>query len=150
MASVFDVAAYIMEKTGEISTWKLQKLVYYSQAWHCVWSDKPLFEERIEAWANGPVCPDLYQLHQGEFSIDHLSKGDSAQLSKDEKDSIRRVVKFYNRYDGRQLSNLTHAEEPWQLARQGLEKRQRGDEEITLESMADYYSSITDDDDGEK
>lgn len=147
MASVFDVAAYIMKKTGEISTWKLQKLVYYSQAWHCVWSDKPLFEERIEAWENGPVCPDLYQAHKGEFSIVSLPKGDWAQLSDDEKDSIDKIVETYNCYNGQQLSRLTHAEEPWQLARLGLERRQRGSKEITLESMARYYDSILDDDD---
>ena len=146
MASVFDVAAYIMEKTGEISTWKLQKLVYYSQAWHCVWSDKPLFEERIEAWENGPVCPELYKTHKGEFSIDSLPKGDLAQLSDDEKDSIRRVIKFYNRYNGQQLSSLTHAEEPWQLARQGLGKREQGNREIKKADMMRYYESVTEDD----
>ena len=33
MASVFDAAAYILEKKGEMTTLKLQKLVYYAQAW---------------------------------------------------------------------------------------------------------------------
>ena len=37
MASVYDVAAYILEKQGAMTTWKLQKLVYYSQAWSLVW-----------------------------------------------------------------------------------------------------------------
>ena len=149
MASVFDVATYILEKTERLSTWKLQKLVYYSQAWHCVWSDQPMFRARIEAWENGPVCPELYKAHRGEFIIDSLPKGDSSQLSDDEKDSIDKVVETYNHYNGQQLSRLTHAEEPWQLARLGLERRQRGSKEITLESMARYYDSILDDDDDE-
>ena len=51
---VFDVAAYILEQKGSMTTMKLQKLVYYSQAWSLVWDEKPLFEEAIEAWANGP------------------------------------------------------------------------------------------------
>ncbi|WP_307850044.1 MULTISPECIES: type II toxin-antitoxin system antitoxin SocA domain-containing protein [unclassified Saccharopolyspora] len=38
---------------------KLQKLVYYSQAWHLVWDERPLFDEPVQAWANGPVVPDL-------------------------------------------------------------------------------------------
>ncbi len=42
MATVFDVAAYILENTGSISTMKLQKLCYYSQAWSLVWDDKPI------------------------------------------------------------------------------------------------------------
>ena len=31
MAHVQDVAQYILERRGEITAWKLQKLVYYSQ-----------------------------------------------------------------------------------------------------------------------
>jgi len=60
MASVHDVAAYILREQGAMSTWKLQKLVYYSLAWHLVWDDEPLFEEPIQAWANGPVVRALY------------------------------------------------------------------------------------------
>ncbi len=48
--SVQDVAAYIIERHGRMSSMKLQKLVYYSQAWHLVWDDEPLFPERIQAW----------------------------------------------------------------------------------------------------
>jgi len=51
MATAHDVAAYILDKCGSMSAMKLQKLVYYSQAWHLVWDDAPLFEERVEAWA---------------------------------------------------------------------------------------------------
>lgn len=43
MATVFDVAQYILEKTGKISTMKLQKLCYYSQAWALAWTEDPLF-----------------------------------------------------------------------------------------------------------
>ena len=59
MASVFDVAAYILERQGPMTTWKLQKLVYYSQAWSLVWDDDVLFPEEIEACANGPVVREL-------------------------------------------------------------------------------------------
>src|SRR5665213_2316970 len=61
LASVDDVAAAILKRTGAIDTFKLQKLVYYCQAWHLVWDGVPLFKARIEAWANGPVVPKLYQ-----------------------------------------------------------------------------------------
>ena len=46
--SVLDVAAYILDKRGKMSTWKLQKLCYYAQAWSLVWDEEPLFEENIE------------------------------------------------------------------------------------------------------
>ncbi len=63
MISVLDVAAYILKKKEKISAWKLQKLVYYCQAWSLVWDEEPMFEEEIHAWINGPVSPDLYEKH---------------------------------------------------------------------------------------
>lgn len=65
MASVLDVAAYILERRGSMTAMKLQKLVYYSKAWHLVWDEESLFNEPIQAWANGPVVYDLYLEHKG-------------------------------------------------------------------------------------
>ena len=78
MASVYDVAAYILEKQGAMTTWKLQKLVYYSQAWSLVWDDDVLFPEEIEAWANGPVVRELYHAHRGKYRVSCLRKGNAA------------------------------------------------------------------------
>lgn len=44
MANVLDVAAYVLAKRGPMTAMKLQKLVYYSQAWHLVWDEEPLFD----------------------------------------------------------------------------------------------------------
>mgnify|MGYP001247259517 CR=1 FL=1 len=41
MVSVFDVASYILQKQGPMTTMKLQKLVYYCQAWSLVWNEEP-------------------------------------------------------------------------------------------------------------
>ena len=97
MATVFDVAKYILLKKGVISTWKLQKLCYYSQAWHLAWTGRPIFGEDFEAWANGPVCPELFYAHKGMFSVcaDDLPKGDARFLTDDEKDSINVVLRDY-------------------------------------------------------
>lgn len=142
MASVFDVAKYILDQTGEVTTWKLQKLVYYSQAWSTVWDDKPLFEESIQAWANGPVCPELYVVHRGKFKVADIQKGNPEKLTKDEQETIDKVVKHYNTFTSQYLSELTHAEAPWQAAREGLEPGRRGNKEIPLDSMAEYYGGL--------
>ena len=141
MATVFDVAEHILSKTGRLSTWKLQKLVYYSQAWHLVWDEEPLFEEDIQAWANGPVCPALYHRHQGYFNITTV-RGDASRLSESESDTVDIVIDHYGDYTGQQLSDLTHSETPWQDARKGIPPRQRGDQVITLDSLAEYYGSF--------
>ena len=69
MVSAHDVAAYILKERGPLSAMKLQKLVYYSQAWSLVWDDRQLFGEAVEAWANGPVVRELYEHHRGQFEL---------------------------------------------------------------------------------
>jgi uncharacterized phage-associated protein len=144
MANVFDVAKYILEKHLTLSAMKLQKLVYYSQAWHSVWSDQPLFDNRIEAWANGPVCPNLYTYHRGQFQIDVQSFpwGNSDVLTADQKDSINEVLNVYGDKSSQWLSDLTHIEKPWMDARKDYAPGQICNEEITLASMVEYYSSL--------
>ena len=44
--------------SGEaITQLKLQKLVYYADAWFLANFDEPLIKEDFEAWAHGPVVP---------------------------------------------------------------------------------------------
>lgn len=144
MATVHDVAAYILARTGEVSTWKLQKLLYYSQAWQLAWEDRPLFDSRIEAWANGPVVRDVYNRHRGQFAVSAWV-GDPARLDQDERDTVDVVVAAYGQLSGRQLSHLTHSERPWQEARVGLEPTARSSAEISFDSMKDYYSALDSD-----
>jgi uncharacterized phage-associated protein len=146
MASVFDVAAYILANKGTMTAWKLQKLVYYSQAWSLVWDEKPLFQERIEAWANGPVCPDLYSRHRGRFSVSDIFGGDPGALTADESATIDGVLSYYGKMDGQYLSDLTHAERPWKETRGELPAGVNSSREISLELMAEYYGSIPPDD----
>ena len=141
--SVFDVAAYILEKLGTISTIKLQKLVYYCQAWSLVWDEAPLFNEKIEAWVNGPVVRELFAFHRGLFQISFVSIGIPGRLNKTQKETIDSVIAFYGKKTGQELVEISHLEEPWKLARKGLSRDERGDSEITLESMAEYYTSIS-------
>lgn len=145
MANVFDVAAYILSKEGEITTMKLQKLVYYSKAWHLVWTDHSLFPERIEAWTNGPVCPALYQLHRGEFHVSKLPKGDPEALTEDERKSVDAVLKAYGDWQPVELIDQTHSEAPWINARKGVPAGERSHNEITDEAMYNYYNYPEDD-----
>ena len=142
MANVIDVAKYILEKQGPMTTMKLQKLVYYCQAWSLVWDEKPLFPECIRAWASGPVVRELYDLHKGIFTICNLRKGNVESLKSDEKETIDAVLKTYGDKSAQWLSDLTHMENPWSEARRGLSPGQSCDKEITLASMCEYYSSL--------
>ena len=141
MASVHDVAAYILHKTGSMSAMRLEKLVYYCQAWSTVWDERPLFPERIEAWANGPVVPALYELHRGVFSLDHWA-GDPSKLDAKAIETIDAVLDGYGDLNAQELSDLTHAELPWRAAREGLDPMERGNHEVSLATMCEYYSTL--------
>lgn len=142
MASVLDVAQYILNQLGEMSAMKLQKLVYYSQAWSLVWDDEPLFAERIRAWANGPVVRELYAKHAGKFKVSRISGGNVGRLRAHQRDTIDVVIGFYGKKTAQWLSDLTHMEAPWKDAREGLPPTAPSDAEITLASMAEYYGSL--------
>ncbi len=140
-ASVFDVAEYILEKKRPVPAMKLHKLVYYCQAWSLVWEDRPMYESKIEGWANGPVIPELYHAHKGRYLLDGVG-GDPSKLSQPDIESIDAVLEYYGDKSSQWLSDLTHQEDPWIDARGDLKKGERGSEEITLASMAEYYGSL--------
>ena len=144
---VFDVAAYILEKMGAMTTMKLQKLVYYSQAWSLVWDEAPLFEETIEAWANGPVVRELFNYHRGSYEISSMPIGNLRLLNQVQQETIDAVLEYYGDKPAQWLIELTHMEDPWGQARKGLPKLERGNRVISLDAMADYYSALSVEDD---
>ena len=142
MANVFDVADHILHKIGKVSSMKLQKLVFYSQAWSLVWDEKPLFDNRIEAWANGPVTPDLYHEHKGNFIIAKVPTGNRRVLTAEQRETVDAVLETYGNKSATWLSALTHSEAPWQQARGSLADGERGQNAISLGSLADYYGNL--------
>lgn len=147
MANVHNVAAYILDQCGAMSTMKLQKLVYYSQAWHLVWAEEPLFDEEIQAWANGPVVYELFDRHRGQFSVDEWQPGNGIRLDPAERGTIDAVIANYGDLTGRQLSALTHAEAPWREARAHLGPTDRSSVPISKDAIAAYYMAVDLDED---
>jgi uncharacterized phage-associated protein len=110
MASANAVARYLLKEPlwGDV---QLQKLVYYSQAWALTWTGRPLFEESIEAWANGPVVPSVYAMRKRgdiDFEPDELNDSERAVVDA--------VFAFYGQMNGSRLSDMTHSEAPWKDA----------------------------------
>ena len=142
--SVFDVACYVLLKLKTCSTMKLHKLLYYCQAWYLVWEESPLFKEKIEAWVNGPVIRELFNYHKGmyEISYNNINIGNENKLNDVQKEDIDIILRFYGKYSAQWLINQTHTEAPWRKARSGLLPMERGNNEIQLSDMQEYYSSL--------
>ena len=142
MAQVGDVAAYIMQEKGRMTTMKLHKLLYYCQAWHVVWDEELLFDSKIEAWIDGPVIPEIYKLHRRIFILTNLpSSGNPDNLTESEQASVDGVLRVYGDLSARELADRTHREAPWVDARRGLDPNERSNAEISQHSMYQYYAA---------
>lgn len=145
----FLVAHYLLKKGSTLNepltNKKLQKLLYYSQAWHLVFfNGKPLFNDNIEAWVHGPAIPKIYR-HYSSFGYEPISveinSSEFTKLSEEEKKLMEDVWGAYGAYDADYLEALTHREQPWLLARRDLQPYQSSNAVISLKSMQSYYDS---------
>ncbi len=143
-ANIFDVARYILDKIGEITVMKLQKLTFYVKAWGLVWDEEEIFPEDYQAWANGAVSPALYQKHKGLFKVtsNFFADANTANIQQHHKDTIDKVLEFYGNFTAQQLSDINHQESPWIDARDDLPPEARCANVITIAAMAEYYSGV--------
>ena len=138
-----DVAKYFIssfqKKNKEISNLKLQKLLYYAQAWHLVFFDVPLFDDKIEAWVHGPVVRSVFQEYR-KFGWKPVKTEDSGGItSKKIKDHLDEVMRAYGEFDAVLLERQTHRESPWRDARGNLEPDEPSNRVITHEAMKLFY-----------
>lgn len=139
-----------------ISPLKLQKLLYYIQSWHIAKFDKEtLFNELPEAWVNGPVYRDIYNLYKTSFfrneniltDLDEEQLAnklkevqDSLQVSEDQLKLINTVLQAYSKLSDERLVMMTHSEEPWNEARKGLSPIERSDKKLLVETIYNYFN----------
>lgn len=147
MTTSYDVAEYILQQKGPITAMKLQKLVYYAQAWSLALEQDPLFEEPIEAWANGPIVRNLMESQREQSPVCSIPQGDPGRLTAEQKETIDAVIVYYGQKSTQWLEEMTHAEDPWRLAREypssnKLPKNKWSEKTISHQAMKDYYSGL--------
>ena len=100
--------------------------------------------ERMEAWANGPVVPALYARLRQTFKVsrDMLGNADPGKLNRVQTETVDTVLDYYAKHSSHYLSDLTHMEDPWRKARTGMAPGDRGNQEISLPDLHEYYDSL--------
>jgi uncharacterized phage-associated protein len=135
VASSRDIAQYLLDQHGPMETWKLQKLVYYVQAWHLALHDRPAYDDQIEAFVDGPVARDLFCAHQNQRVVRIIWKADASRVT----DTVRAVAgsvwEAYGDESGEALRELSHAEPAWLEAREGLKPNEPSDRPLSTETM---------------
>lgn len=122
VARYFIIRAYEDGIEAEITNMKVQKLLYYAQSLHLALYDEPLFDEEIQAWRHGPVCPPAYHFYSN-FEAQRLPIPNSealSELSPETKSLLEEVWEYFGNYHAYPLSDMTHGEFPWKKARRGL------------------------------
>lgn len=123
---------------------KLQKLIYYAQAWHLANFDKPLVAEEFQAWSHGPACPEVWHKYKGH-GWEALDAPKAAPSVKPATEKFLRLVwATYGDESAKSLERLTHSEAPWRDARGGLPPEARCTNIIPQEVMRDYYGARLD------
>jgi len=146
---ILDAAKYMigLSKPGtkyEITPKKLQKILFYAQAWHLVKKGEPLFpDSEFQAWSHGPVNHLVYDSYRmfGYHPI-AISNLEQPFLEEDDKKYLNTIWEIYGYYNADQLEGLTHNEKPWKRARKNLPDNAPSNEVITVKSMTDYYSDV--------
>jgi uncharacterized phage-associated protein len=143
MVNCLDIASYFIVKAyedgieAEMTNMKVQKLLYYAQSLHLALYDEPLFDEEIQAWRYGPVCPPAYRFYS-EFEAKQLpipNREKLSQIPDDKQDVLAEVWEYFGGYHAYRLSEMTHFEFPWIKARRGLAPEASSTEPILLQDL---------------
>lgn len=156
MYNVLDICRYIINYSNEkeygISNLKLQKILYFVQAYFLIMKDEKCFQERIEAWDFGPVVPIAYhefkQYGSGNIPkiISYVKFNDENMwniqrieydeniISQENRQLINEVVDKFSEYSATDLVTLTHKQAPWKDAYVPHKNK-----EITVEKIRGYF-----------
>lgn len=141
-----DVIKWFLSKDS-MSPKKLQKLLYYAYSWFLTIQNESvnelenrLFDEEFEAWVHGPVIYSVYDnyRHLGYRPIDRY-EGELPIFDEETEDILNQVWDVYGHFTGNELETITHQEDPWMKARSGYSPLERCNEEISDESIFEYY-----------
>lgn len=125
---------------------KLQKLLYYLQAWSLGIHKERFMNCTFEAWVHGPVCRTLYDRFKGDKSLysfitpaDVQNKNPQSCIEPEDLEFINFILDNYAGFSGTELEVMTHREKSWQEARRGVAPLERCTKEISDASMRDFY-----------
>ena len=150
MNTINDVADYIIlsanaDDVTPLSNLKLQKLLYYAQAWSLGIRKEPFFCGSFQAWVHGPVNVDIFQRFKGIgktlysiITVRDVMNTDPT-LSQSDKEFLDMILDNYMKYSGADLERFSHEDSPWKDARGQCGPWDRCTTEITEDSLRKFY-----------
>lgn len=142
------MADFILKHYGPMSHLKLQKLLFYCDAYHLAYFGKELVTDEFEAWAHGPVSRKIYNslkdksiLYSDIYYEDNGLDPDIEfeKLTIDQKELLKDVLGNLSSWTGLQLESATHREIPWIEARSGFREGDKCSVLISKQTTKDFY-----------
>lgn len=136
--TALEVAKYLLFKAnfdGEsVTNLKMQKLLYYAQAWYIVNYSVPLFEDPIKAWKFGPIVENAYHYFKRfKYSPIQFANREKIEekIPEQEKKYLDEFYPIFIKYSASDLTQLSHNEAPWRETPQGMT--------ISIEKIKKFY-----------
>lgn len=134
--------AFAKEHGDYISQLKLQKMVYYADAWFLVNNGSPLIDEDFEAWVHGPVVRSLYHRFKEYRWNPILEAVEFPELTREQEEHLTEIYDVFGKFSGFELEKMTHDEQPWIEARGACEQDEACENIISKETMRDFYTRV--------
>lgn len=138
------LSAIDRDSGDSITPLKLQKLIYYAQAWSLALPERarPLFDEDMQAWAHGPVVESVFHEYK-HAGWDALPAPDEVpEIADDDAAHLSEILSVFGEFSAKHLERMTHAEDPWLEARGDLPPEARSNAVISKDRMTHYYRGL--------
>lgn len=140
------IADYLLceaRERGELlSNLKLQKLLFYADAWSLALFDKELFSEEFQAWVHGPVLPSQYHRFKDfkwrpiTFDVQCPELDPRLALH------LNEIMDVFGSEPAVALELMTHREKPWLDARGDTPSTDPSSAPISKAVTKEYYRSL--------
>lgn len=125
-----------------LSLLKLQKLLYYAQAWALVYLKKSLFEEDFEAWSHGPVLPSVWDQYKAYRFESIPAQPPAPDFPEEVALLLKDIQLIYGEKSAKFLEELIQQEDPWILTRGSLPPEAICRAVIEKGELLEYYQAL--------
>ncbi len=150
-----ELATYILAKLGQPTNHlKMQKLVYYVEAYHLSYFNESIIKDEFEAWVHGPVVRKIWkrfcnksaplydQIRLDTYESMKIMGEVESKINDEQFDLIENIISSLGAKSGYYLECMTHEELPWKEARKNLPSEARSSRKISKETMRKFYQGL--------
>ncbi|WP_299503283.1 type II toxin-antitoxin system antitoxin SocA domain-containing protein [uncultured Roseobacter sp.] len=130
------------ERGDLLTPLKLQKLMFYADAWSLALYEQELTTERFQAWVHGPVALSQYHRFKENRWRPILDEIDRPDMTEATAKHLCEIVDIFGVETGPALEAMTHQELPWIEARGGIPDDQPCNAFIDKNTTKVFYAAL--------